>query len=241
MTDLTRIRDYITARKLAIDSGPTGDRGVDGAAEVVSAELGRIAAWDAEVPANEWRPIETAPKSSDGENVILFKEETDDWCIGFWGLACGRTGWHTLDSNVPHTANWFSHWHPIPAPPKASPTPADDTPAAAMAHIPDETLAEIEARAKKATPGPWAADEHPPVDGYLRITGGFDGDAYDDGSTRLISTHICDVIDGEDEFANAFFIAHSREDIPKLIAALRASNAMVDALEAALRVQRGMR
>lgn len=82
-------------------------------------------------------------------------------------------------------------------------------------------LEPIEAREKKATSGPWAADENPPVDSYLRITGGFDGDAYDDGSTRLISTHICDVIDGEDEFANAFFIAHAREDIPKLLAEVK--------------------
>ena len=56
------------------------------------------------------------------------------------------------------------------------------------------------------TSGPWEAVE-PMGKGYLKIIGGIDGDAYDDGRPRFTSTHVCDVIDNEDEAPNAALIA----------------------------------
>ena len=64
------------------------------------------------------------------------------------------------------------------------------------------------------TPGPWAV--HEPATGYVQIRGNFDGDAYDDGSPRYISTHVCDVIDNDKDAANARLIAAS----PRLLAVL---------------------
>lgn len=76
----------------------------------------------------------------------------------------------------------------------------------------------IRQRLEKITPGPWEAEWTPVGKGYTRIIGGVDGDAYDDGSPRTISTHVCDVIDNTDEEANLDFIVHAPADIAALLA-----------------------
>lgn len=83
----------------------------------------------------------------------------------------------------------------------------------------DKQLAEIEARAAKATPGPWVAageeyiDELP--DGlWLEPSVQVQAEA---GKTRTLAT--IHVGTGVDEDAD--FIAHAREDIPELIAHIR--------------------
>lgn len=65
------------------------------------------------------------------------------------------------------------------------------------------------------TDGPWEICE-PPV-GYVQIVGACDGDANDDGSPRYTYTHVCDVIDNQDEQANARLIAAA----PALLGALQ--------------------
>lgn len=67
---------------------------------------------------------------------------------------------------------------------------------------------------QRHTPGPWQVAE--PHKGYVQVIGNIDGDANDDGSLRVIYTHVCDVIDNDDETANAHLIAAA----PDLLAAL---------------------
>ena len=80
-------------------------------------------------------------------------------------------------------------------------------------------LDEIEARARAATPGPWEVDPftwkpgHPiPPSEWLGIE-----------STGPVKGEVARIRPNEDEdHANAEFIAHAREDVPALVAALRA-------------------
>ena len=81
----------------------------------------------------------------------------------------------------------------------------------------DEQLAEIEARANAATPGPW------------RVTNG-----HPSGTPRAVSPVLkFDSLmrAGQPYAENADFIAHARADIPALISALRAAQARVAELE----------
>ena len=66
----------------------------------------------------------------------------------------------------------------------------------------ENQLKEIEERCKKATPGPWIENESSTYI-YLRTR---DGESY-----------ICSALDKD----NAKFIAHSREDIPRLLAHIK--------------------
>lgn len=70
-------------------------------------------------------------------------------------------------------------------------------------------LAEIEARAEKATPGKWV----------------FDGDKFDDGYNVYATEHphikIVRADDNPNDKADAEFIAHAREDVPALIAEVK--------------------
>jgi len=76
----------------------------------------------------------------------------------------------------------------------------------------DEQLAEIEARAAKATPGPWHHDDLQTVQGGT-----------------IAQQHLAvNVVDPRDEYGispqghcDADFIAHARQDIPALIAEVR--------------------
>lgn len=69
----------------------------------------------------------------------------------------------------------------------------------------DEQLAEIEARANAATPGPWVQSQR---DTWM---------VYRDGG----GTPEVDVGGGYDTKENANFIAHARSDVPALVAEVR--------------------
>lgn len=73
-------------------------------------------------------------------------------------------------------------------------------------------LAEIEARATTATPGPWIAEE----DGLVW------------------ANRLGDPVSGSTEMENADFIAAARTDVPRLVAALRAAYAQLRAYESAI-------
>lgn len=77
-----------------------------------------------------------------------------------------------------------------------------------------ERLAEIEARANAATPGPWYAEHRGVVAGACREV----IDIVDD----------CAVSGWRDYPANQAFIAHAREDVPALVAEVRRLTAALD-------------
>lgn len=95
----------------------------------------------------------------------------------------------------------------------------------------DETLKAIEERANKATPGPWTAepsdpngwsDEEPHCDGIHTESGGW--------RNAIVTT------DGGvygPRMPDADFIAHAREDVPKLLGEVRRLRADVQRLERA--------
>jgi hypothetical protein len=81
----------------------------------------------------------------------------------------------------------------------------------------DIDIAAIKARADRARPGPWfRKDEHVIAD---------------DDHARLIST-VCDWDDVPQQYRDAEFIAHAREDVPALIAEVERLRAAVDATAA---------
>lgn len=86
-------------------------------------------------------------------------------------------------------------------------------------------LAEIEARAKAATPGPWRNDHPSWMDvNDITVWCGPDGD--DAMCVCNMGAPIADVDDKEQakvSYANGEFVAHAREDIPYLLALARAS------------------
>ena len=85
--------------------------------------------------------------------------------------------------------------------------------------MPDLTdlLDEIQDRADRATEGPWSWASHVTVDG--------DSWAVFDGSDHALASNR----DGWG--ADASFIAHAREDVPRLVAALRGVLRQADALD----------
>lgn len=98
-------------------------------------------------------------------------------------------------------------------------------------------LAEIEALAKKATPGPWQDKygEYRPSNECAEIIGNVDCDAYDDGRPRPIYTEVCSIADNDDRDANAAYIAAL--DPPTVLALLASHAALaaeVERLKAAL-------
>lgn len=80
-----------------------------------------------------------------------------------------------------------------------------------------EELEQIQARCDAATPGPWTdmRDDHH-FGQVLAI----------DYPTRI--DHICDTPPCDDREADMRFIAHAREDVPKLLAALREARTEAD-------------
>ena len=85
-------------------------------------------------------------------------------------------------------------------------------------------LDEIQARADAATDGPWAAIERALGDVYIAELGMY-GVAWDEPA----EWHDSD----EAPLADAEFIAHARTDVPRLVAALRAVEALVIEADAA--------
>lgn len=91
-------------------------------------------------------------------------------------------------------------------------------------------LAEIEARASAATPGPWRASTgrtHDPSTGRVTSVEHWISRGDDDVG---ITGDVSDSRTGEPSLANAAFIAHARADVPALVAEVRrvgAENAML--------------
>jgi hypothetical protein len=72
---------------------------------------------------SQWQPIETAPK--DGDCILLLsahKGEGVSYRVAYWDEE-GRKyfQWHVDDSadGFNHHDNFFTHWMPLPQPPKA--------------------------------------------------------------------------------------------------------------------------
>lgn len=61
------------------------------------------------------------------------------------------------------------------------------------------------------TEGPWYIEEDIAGHDYVRIIGAVDGDANDDGTPRMLCTHVADILDNDDEQANARLIAAAPE------------------------------
>jgi len=87
-----------------------------------------------------------------------------------------------------------------------------------------EQLAEIEARAEMATPGPWKShdDARDP-----EITSGVTNDYIDSPKMRL--AYVWDT-DRDYGRANSAFIAHARTDIPALCAEVRRLQEVINRL-----------
>lgn len=99
---------------------------------------------------------------------------------------------------------------PLP-PTDLSATPMTDT--IEKAPLSDTDIAEIGARAEKATAGPW---EHVNGKGYAK--------QYECVETEDVMVCECwDAGSDEQRHADAAFIAHAREDVPKLLSALKAA------------------
>ena len=69
----------------------------------------------------EWQPIETAPKVEEDEVLVCSYEhgglnfcEVVSWVT--WADD-GRGGWFNGDQS--HSADYYSHWMPLPPPPKS--------------------------------------------------------------------------------------------------------------------------
>lgn len=69
--------------------------------------------------ADEWRPIETAPK--DGTDVLVSRRDDDgegefavaQWWVHAWAFMSGRPG------DMPALLGFIpTHWRPLPSPPK---------------------------------------------------------------------------------------------------------------------------
>jgi hypothetical protein len=85
-----------------------------------------------------------------------------------------------------------------------------------------DDLARIEARAASATPGPWTTEQFLPEDRPYPEATNIAGDRK--GVYWQVATNLwC---------ADAEFIAHAREDVPALIAALRDARAALARVEA---------
>jgi hypothetical protein len=91
-------------------------------------------------------------------------------------------------------------------------------------------LDEIEVRASKATEGPWEVggmdSGHSAFEMSIWVTTG-NGDSICDMDGQVRALNVAPPND--DGLADADFIAHAREDVPRLVAALRAVEAVCDA------------
>lgn len=85
-----------------------------------------------------------------------------------------------------------------------------------------ERLEQIQARADKATPGPWELE---PFAGVACLATAPNGNLVVDYSTWT-DDHYADMADVE---ALASFVAHAREDVPYLLAKLAAIRELADA------------
>lgn len=84
------------------------------------------------------------------------------------------------------------------------------------------TLDEIQERADKATEGPWEVEKYyyaSPFYERVRVTSATDDDDFNTANEVLP--------------ADAEFIAHAREDVPKLAGVIRSVEATMDALDVA--------
>lgn len=85
-----------------------------------------------------------------------------------------------------------------------------------------EQLAEIEARANRATPGPWQRDGCNGGEFYCVLA----------KNPGHLSDLLCTMRGRSSEVADSDFIAHARTDIPLLIAALRERESEIESLRA---------
>lgn len=103
-------------------------------------------------------------------------------------------------------------------------------------------LAEIEARANRATPGPWKTRGEGRADtddSWVRILGNIHNDGK--SSTRVATVDTFGFVDDEtaqasyegeaDAEADAEFIAHARADVPWLVERLRESRKIIDEID----------
>lgn len=97
----------------------------------------------------------------------------------------------------------------------------------------NDAIAEIEVRAAKATKGPWKISNYRPYDILRRDPEESTYKVGDDKFSPLF--HTCTWPPRTS--ANASFVAHSRQDIPDLIAHARALAAERDRLEKALKIR----
>lgn len=93
-------------------------------------------------------------------------------------------------------------------------------------------IAEIEARAKSATRGPWTfchanSDNECEVQHGAYLLDSVRGDGTD-LTFGVLGGETCDAGGREDAESNAIFIAEARDDIPALCAALREAINMID-------------
>lgn len=89
-------------------------------------------------------------------------------------------------------------------------------------------LEEIQARADAATDGPWAAAKS--ADGYgKKVLGPRRAGDLGQGLVTLMKP----IFWNTESARNAEFIAHARQDVPKLVTALRAVEAAMDDLDTA--------
>jgi hypothetical protein len=75
-----------------------------------------------ERPQFKWQPIATAPK--DGTRILAVWANGKEHTIIEWAKFNGEGGWcqHAsgLGSDWPYSSDGFSHWMPLPAPPKVA-------------------------------------------------------------------------------------------------------------------------
>lgn len=67
---------------------------------------------------DQWQPIETAPK--DGTDILVADSGRQGVEMVSWKGGAKKGGWHTEDGRASYTTDFFTHWQPLPAPPKAS-------------------------------------------------------------------------------------------------------------------------
>jgi len=84
----------------------------------------------------------------------------------------------------------------------------------------EEMLAEIRGRVEKATPGPWETriDDGWPIGSFATGNSGEDGKDYTVQCVGNRASDLCDSGSTLDAKDDAKFIAHSREDLPYLLA-----------------------
>ena len=89
----------------------------------------------------------------------------------------------------------------------------------------DKQIADIDARANAATPGPWEVDLDPRISGADQVV---------QSETELTICFMAVDESLESDSADTFFIAHAREDIPALINEVGRQAAEIERLTRAL-------